>query len=491
MPTSSLVLCSLALCSASSAPAARTIPRVLPTNQLGTVEAETVSAEKSYLQKTQNVSWQPSLAEDSSDMTGGPQWSKRPILDPARPIDQGLTVNLPNAPQAIAPAIEPRQASSISIPYRQKLRHEVNKLRPVSHFVPMAPPDGELASSRPPSSHHFALGAFSPKFSPAIIDNAPPTTGSERPNLNSAETSIGSPQPDAQRSGLTPSIELTQTVSESTDDGFLDPNLEDTPLNPEDVERELGEIRLIRPGLSPPQPPPQPTAQLLLRSSAFTSSNITGLEATQESDIPLTNSATLLVTPKLGPATTLVAAAGYGLTRFPQEGDSNYDFLNLSVGVQQQLNRSTYAQWGWVQRQLYSEDSGSRLLLDNSLRFIVGRQDQLADKLRLDSFYELRARFTDPNDRNRLGNTLGARLRYAITPQLSSILGYQLTLNDFTRAARFDTRHQIRAATTYSINRTVFLGGTLSYLFGSSSDSAIDLENFSAGLSLGVNIPFF
>ena len=324
----------------------------------------------------------------------------------------------------------------------------------------------------------------------------PVSVSSSTSNFTPLGDNVDQPRPIFSVDAIAPpEVDLTQTVPSPndgfSDDDFLNPDLEDTPLNPEDVESELGEIRIIRPRISQPEPRRQPTGQLLLRSSAFTSSNITGLEDFQESDIPLTNSATLLLTPKLGPKTTLVAAAGYGLTRFPEEGESNYDFLNLSVGVQQQLNRTTYAQLGWVQRQLYAEDGGSRLLLDNSLRFLIGRQDRVADKLRLDSYYEFRARFTEPNERNRLGNALGVNLRYAITPKLTSSLGYQFTLNDFTRIARFDTRHQIRTSTIYSINRNVFVGGFLSYLFGTSSDSAIDPENFSAGLSLGVNIPFF
>lgn len=496
MPATPLVLCSLALCSASSETPAGSIPKVLPPDPLRTVGEETISHEKFYLQKAQDVSWRPYLAEDSTDMTAGPQWSERRILDQDYPIVQGLTINLSDGPQAIAPEIEPRQALSIPIRpklNRQKPSRKVSQHRHIPQVIAIATPDDALAPSAPPHSQHPALEALiglSPEFSPANKD-ASPQLGLAHPTFNAAETEMGPNQPDGQRPILEPAIELTQTFSEPTDDDFLKPDLEDKPLNPEDVESELGEIRIIQPQWAQPRPRRRPSAQLLLRSAAFTSSNITGLEAIQESDNLLTNSASVLVTPKLGPETTLVAAAGYGLTRFPDEGDSNYDFLNLSVGVQQQLNRATYAQLGWVQRQLYSEDSGARLLLDNSLRFIIGRQDQLADKLRLDSFYELRARFTDPNDRNRLGNTLGARLRYDITPQLSSFLGYQLRLDDFTRVARFDARHQIRAATTYSVNRTVFVGGSLSYLFGSSSDSAIDLENFSAGLSLGVNIPFF
>ena len=430
MSATPLMLCSLALCSASPKVPAKTNAQFLPPDPPGKVTSVQVQAERGLAGKIETVSWSPCLDEASSDKMSSPQWSKEHCLDQTHPIDQGIMRDLPNTPEAIASGPKPHPS-----------------------FIPTA------------NFKRLGDNTNPPRPSPSVNAIAPPE------------------------------VELAQIFSDPSDgpsDGdFLDPDLENTSLNPEDVESELGEIRIIQPRLSQPRRRRHPVGQLLLRSSAFTSSNITGLEDFQESDIPLNNSATLLLTPKLGPKTTLIAAAGYGLTRFPQTGDSNYDFLNLSVGVQQQLNRETYAQLGWAQRQLYSEDSGSRLLLDNSLRFIIGRQDRLADKLRLDSFYEFRARFTEPNDRNRLGNTLGANLRYTITPKLTSFLGYQLTLNDFTRVARFDARHQMRASTTYSINRTVFVGGFLSYLFGTSSESSIDLENFSAGLNLGVNIPFF
>lgn len=134
------------------------------------------------------------------------------------------------------------------------------------------------------------------------------------------------------------------------------------------------------------------------------------------------NTGLLLATPKLGPTTRLVAAAGGGAIRFATEGDFNYNVLNFNVGIQQRLTDQMYAQVGWVNEQLYRDGSGQRLLLDNAVDFTIGRQDQLGKQLRLDSFYNLRASFTNPTDQSRVANTLGARLRYDFTPAFQGSL---------------------------------------------------------------------
>lgn len=270
------------------------------------------------------------------------------------------------------------------------------------------------------------------------------------------------------------------------------PPLEEAPaLTESEIQEELGEIEIIQPQGKQPPRRKQSTGQLLLRSSAFTSSNITSLENLREDDTIFVNSATFLVTPKLGEQTRLVATAGGGFARFASEGDSNYNFVNFSVGVQQQIAKRMYAQLGWAQDRIYRNDDGDRLLLDDSVRFVVGRQDQLDRKLRLDSFYELRGSFTNPDEQSRVANSLGTRLRYDIAPELQGSLSYRLSFQDFTEQSRFDTRHQFGLQAVYSINPDLFIGGSASYLFGSSSGSNIDLDNFSVGINLGLNVTLF
>lgn len=267
------------------------------------------------------------------------------------------------------------------------------------------------------------------------------------------------------------------------------PAEEVTPLDPQDTQSELGEIRIIK---SPPQQPAprrQPDVQLLLRSSVFSSSNITALSSFNPSDTVFINSAQFLATPKLGETTRLIAAAGGGITRFATQGDSNYNFVTYNVAIQQRIAAGMYGQLGWLQDTLYRNADGDRLLQENGVQLILGRQDQLGRKLRLDSFYELRASFANPDDQNRVVNTLGTRLRYDVTPQLQGALDYRLAFKNFTRVDRSDTEHQVSALAIYNINPDLFVAGSVSYLFGRSSDAAIDLNNLSFGLSVGLNIP--
>lgn len=261
------------------------------------------------------------------------------------------------------------------------------------------------------------------------------------------------------------------------------------PLDPEDTKSELGEIKIIdRP---PPPPRRQPDVQLLVRSSVFSSSNITALDALRIGDAVFVNSAQILATPKLGENIRLIAAAGGGITRFASEGASNYNFISYNLAVQQRLAPGTFGQLGWAQDSLYQNSDRRRLNRDNAVQLIIGRQDQLGEQLRLDSFYELRASFSNPNEQSRITNTIGTRLRYDITPTVQGALDYRLTFRNFTQVDRSDTEHQISALLIYNISPDVFLTGSASYLFGRSSNSAINLDNLSFGLGLGFNVPLF
>jgi Putative beta-barrel porin 2 len=257
------------------------------------------------------------------------------------------------------------------------------------------------------------------------------------------------------------------------------------------VQSELGEIKVLNRPATAPAPRRQPDVQLLLRSGAFTSSNTTALKNIRNSDTIFINSAVLLATPKLGPNTRLIASAGGGLLRFADQSDANYNTLSFNVAVQQRLAAGTYGQLGWAQDNLYRQDGGQRLLQDNAVQFLLGRQDQLGQQLRLDSFYELKASFTNPDEQSRVANTLGARLRYDVTPKLQGALDYRLTFKSFTQVDRADTEHQISALAIYNLSPDWFVAGSVSYLFGRSSQPNVDLSNFALGISLGLNLPLF
>jgi Putative beta-barrel porin 2 len=300
-----------------------------------------------------------------------------------------------------------------------------------------------------------------------------PSTGSEP----AGSEPTGSESAGAERAGAEPELPSPAPLTPA-------------PLTPADVEAELGEIRILeRPKTAPP--PAQPTVQLLLRSGLFTSDNITALETFRRGDTVFYNSAVLLATPQLGPTTRLVATLGGNLLRYADRDASDYNQLTWTVGVQQRLSAGMYAQLGGGQDTLYQNSSGTRLLRDNALNFTLGRQDQLGQQVRLDSFYALRASFTNPDPQSQLSHSLGARLRYDFSPKFQGAIDYRLTFKDFTQVARFDTEHQIGTSLTYAITPKLFVAGTVSYLFGRSSNAAVDLNNFSVGISVGLNVPLF
>jgi hypothetical protein len=380
-------------------------------------------------------------------------------------------------------------------------------------------PSAMLSADTPPAAiaptHVIPSSTFRGESSTAVDSGASSqTTTNEKPASNAEPVALVQTQPaveiDRPQASVSQASVSQASVSQaaidllppeqqiaqlSPTDGLTEPgnnpiDAKPEPLDPEDTQAELGEVRILRRPTRQPTPRPQPDVQLLLRSGIFSSSNISALETFQPSDTVFSNTGLLLATPKLGSTTRLIASAGGGAIRFATEGDFNYNILNFNVGIQQRLTSQMYAQLGWVNEQLYRDGSGQRLLLDNAVDFTIGRQDQLGKQLRLDSFYNLRASFTNPTDQSRVANTLGARLRYDLTPSFQGALDYRLTFKNFTDVDRFDTEHQLSATATYSLNPNLFIAGSVSYLFGNSSNSAIDVNNLSIGLVVGMNIPF-
>ena len=155
-----------------------------------------------------------------------------------------------------------------------------------------------------------------------------------------------------------PNSPSTDPLEDPLNDGFLTPDSSSAQTS-EELEAEAGELVPL-PASNQTQPPPQPTGQLLIRSSIFSSSNVTGSDIDSSGDIVFVNGATLLLTPQLGKNTRLIATVGGGLTRFATEGENNYNSLDASIGLQQRFTKTTYGQIDWVNNQLYSTDTGDR-----------------------------------------------------------------------------------------------------------------------------------
>lgn len=265
----------------------------------------------------------------------------------------------------------------------------------------------------------------------------------------------------------------------------------ETPsLDPEDLEADLGTIRYLPRPFPPFQRQRPPILELVIRSSTFSSSNIFAQEDGQ-GDLVFLNSIMLQAMPRLSDSTRLMATAEGGLIRYLDEGDANSNFLNFNVGIQQRLNGKMFGQMGWGHSQLYRNGDGDRLLFSNAARLTWGRQDVLAERLRLDSFYESKLAFASPERQTQWANTLGTRLRYDVTENLQGAIDYQLILRDYLRRDRFDVQNQFGAGLFYSPTRNLLISGYLSYLLGSSSEDSVSLNNFSAGIGINWNLPLF
>ena len=255
-----------------------------------------------------------------------------------------------------------------------------------------------------------------------------------------------------------------------------------------DSDDALGEIEIV----TRPTARRQPDIQLQLRSSGFLNLGRTGL----------VSNATLLATPKIGPETRLVAFVGGGVMLLQQFGGSDFNFLSFGTAVQQRLAEQTYGQLGFVQERLYATSSkkpngSGNSLVDSSIRLSINRQDRLAERLRLDSFYELRASFADQsiakNDQSRIANSLGLTLSHDIAPQLESALDYRIIIDSFTVAPTGGTkvRQQVSGSLTYRFSPQAFVGGSVSYLFGKTFDPFDGLNDLNAvvfSINLGLDL---
>lgn len=305
---------------------------------------------------------------------------------------------------------------------------------------------------------------------------------------NSSNPILKRPQQLAQN---LPSTTL-ETLPSLEEDDFLRSEPAVDPLSPESLENELGDIQIIEPVA---RARPQPIGQLLLRSSLFSSSNVTGLQdfipsSLNDEDLIFANSAYFLLTPQIAPRTRLISMIGGGRVLFSDNNELNYDFLNLGLAAQYGITPAAFGELGVVWRQLFTDRNNDRALSNFSPRFRIGRQDLLGEDFQLDSYYELEASLTDPAEQQRIENTLGLGISHDFTPKFRAGLSYRLTLADYTRLVRFDVRNLLRGTLTYS-EGDAFISGFLSYLFGSSSEDAIDLEDLSVGISLGINAPLF
>ncbi|NES85414.1 MAG: hypothetical protein F6K10_30610 [Moorea sp. SIO2B7] len=250
---------------------------------------------------------------------------------------------------------------------------------------------------------------------------------------------------------------------------------------------DLGIIRLRQLAKSPAS---QPVVYLFGGVGYLKSDNI--FSAIDPIDDSLVNiGMTLLAVPSLGPRTSIFAGVGGNLFRYGDQSQFDYNQLRLNLGIRQQITSRSYGEFGWINLQLYRREDGDRFLNDHSLYLQLGRRDSLVEKLTLDSFYQLRLRFADPDNRSQVVNSLGFSFGYNPFDSLRLGLGYQLIIANFTQNNRNDYYHQITTSLAYKISNNIRIHVFGGHSFGYSSESFIDFDSLLFGVGVNFNFSLF
>ncbi|MEA5515230.1 hypothetical protein [Nodularia sp. UHCC 0506] len=173
----------------------------------------------------------------------------------------------------------------------------------------------------------------------------------------------------------------------------------------------------------------------------------------------------------LGSKTFVNGSIDGSLVRYVDQSIYDYNRVKFDLNVYQQLSPRMYGIVGWSNQQLFYANSdrfqaGDRFLGENSLSLSLGRRDSLTPQLTLNSFYEFKINFAEPNTRSRIINSARVSLNYDLQQPLRVGLNYYLNLSDFTQRERHDHYHQ--------------MFGNLSYQLSDSSNI-----NLQTGLTLG------
>ncbi len=270
-----------------------------------------------------------------------------------------------------------------------------------------------------------------------------------------------------------------------------------------ELDPELGLSRLQERILEPRPLPSavsamrQPSVYLIGRVDYFRTTNVfSGIDPI--SDGLIRSGLTLFYAPAIGRNTYLVTSVDGSLIRYGNLGFLNYNEVRLRAGVLQRLSPRTFGEIGWSNQQLFATKEGlrdalrgDRFLNDNAIRFELSRQDALSTKLALNTFYQFRLSFADPNDRSRLINSFITSLSYSWSPNFQTALDYQVAWSHFTQQARDDVYHQLVARLTYTITPQSQFNVFSGFSFGNSSDSRIDFNSFILGVGIVLNVPLF
>jgi hypothetical protein len=274
-------------------------------------------------------------------------------------------------------------------------------------------------------------------------------------------------------------------------------NLELPPiLECRNPDPELGCILLQNP---PPGTQPAPILYLTPRVDFFRSNNLLlGIDPINAGLIR--PNLTLLAIPRLGRNTFLLATVDGAFNRYFEVPQFSYDELRIRAGILQQLSPTMTAEVGWTNQQLFIANneipgfpSGTRFLNDQAVRFELSRRDQLNTRLSLNSIYQFRVSFSDPEDRSRILNVLFLSLNYDLNPNRTVQLGldYQFSAANYTVVKRTDVYQQLLGRMTFNAFRNSQLSLYGGVSFGDSTERGINFNSYVLGVSMSVNWALF
>lgn len=260
--------------------------------------------------------------------------------------------------------------------------------------------------------------------------------------------------------------------------------------NSADGDPELGNLQLRERELATNR---QDTDSVFLigRVDYFNSNNILLDDFDPVNDQIARAGLSLLAVPNLGQHTQLIASISGDVAVYRDLTDLNYNDLEFRAGIRQQLFPRTYGEISWKNSQFFDANTGDRFLNDHSIFLSLSHRAYLAPQLSLDGFYELRLGFSDPSDRSRITNSLGASLNYSVQSNLDVGLDYQFSLTDFTQHSQQDSYHQITAEVSYDLNTNTRISVYGGFSFGQSSDPTIDFNSAVFGAVFDVFVPLF
>ncbi|ESA36249.1 hypothetical protein N836_07870 [Leptolyngbya sp. Heron Island J] len=286
-----------------------------------------------------------------------------------------------------------------------------------------------------------------------------------------------------------------QTDDDSDDSDVIDDELGILRLRsqPIGIDSELGVLR-IRPTEDVPlEVEPEPTRQTTVfltgRGNIYGGNNLFRTPDPIDDRIYQTGIG-IFAFPRISDTTNLVLSAEANLARYEDLSVVDYNELQFQAGIRQRLGQRSYGQINWRYQNLSTPGSDSFFTADY-IELLLSRRDILNNRTWLDTYYQARLSYSDPEEFSRFSQIATGSLNYGFDPQTRVSLLYQLFLDDYTETARHDTYHQVLAQFSHDLSSTTRVSLFTGFRFGRSSRSNVNFDDTIYGVSINITLPLF